>query len=93
MFIVFRIFYIFFVFSFFFRYNKHSSLGIARQVENDDRGWVWLGILTFTDPPRHDTKDTIEKANKLGVDVKMITGDQVAIVRVLFFFLLAFNLG
>ena len=53
------------------------SLGIARKLEGDERGWVWLGILTFTDPPRHDTKDTIEKANALGIDVKMITGDQV----------------
>jgi H+-transporting ATPase len=57
------------------------SLGIARKLEGDERGWVWLGILTFTDPPRHDTKDTIEKANALGIDVKMITGDQVAIAK------------
>merc|ERR1719199_2454830 len=57
------------------------SLGIARSTEGDSRGWVWLGILTFTDPPRHDTKDTIEKANALGIDVKMITGDQVAIAK------------
>ena len=57
------------------------SLGIARSIEGDARGWVWLGILTFTDPPRHDTKDTIEKANALGIEVKMITGDQVAIAK------------
>ena len=57
------------------------SLGIARKIDNDVKGWVWLGILTFTDPPRHDTKDTIEKANALGIDVKMITGDQVAIAK------------
>ena len=57
------------------------SLGIARSKEGDVRGWVWLGILTFTDPPRHDTKDTIEKANALGIEVKMITGDQVAIAK------------
>jgi H+-transporting ATPase len=57
------------------------SLGIARKLDDDDQGWVWLGILTFTDPPRHDTKDTIEKAYALGIDVKMITGDQVAIAK------------
>jgi len=33
-----------------------------------------LGILTFLDPPRPDTKETIENAMALGVDVKMITG-------------------
>ena len=33
-----------------------------------------MGLLTFLDPPRPDTKDTIEKALEFGVDVKMITG-------------------
>eukprot|EP00121_Abeoforma_whisleri_P000944 Awhi_evm1s839 len=49
------------------------SLAVAK-FENDR--WEMLGLLTFLDPPRPDTKDTIEKAMELGVDVKMITGDQ-----------------
>eukprot|EP00122_Pirum_gemmata_P015184 Pgem_evm1s14187 len=49
------------------------SLAVAR-FENDK--WFLLGLLTFLDPPRPDTKDTLEKAMALGVDVKMITGDQ-----------------
>jgi len=36
-------------------------------------------LIPLLDPPRHDTKDTIERAVDLGVSVKMITGDQVAI--------------
>ena len=32
-------------------------------------------MLTFLDPPRPDTKQTIEDANKYGVAVKMITGE------------------
>lgn len=39
--------------------------------------WELLGMLTFLDPPRPDTKRTIEQALENGVDVKMITGDQV----------------
>jgi H+-transporting ATPase len=49
------------------------SLAVART--NDEGKWQMLGILTFLDPPRPDTKDTIENAMILGVDVKMITGE------------------
>lgn len=40
---------------------------------------IRAGLLTMHDPPRHDTKATIEQAHRMGVDVKMITGDQRAI--------------
>jgi len=33
------------------------------------------------DPPRHDTKEVIEKVRKYGISVKMITGDQLAIAK------------
>ena len=37
------------------------------------------GVLSVFDPPRHDTKATIEAAYANGVEVKMITGDHTAI--------------
>ncbi len=40
---------------------------------------VWQGVLSVFDPPRHDTKATIEAAFANGVEVKMITGDHTAI--------------
>ena len=40
-----------------------------------------VGLLTFLDPPRPDTKDTIERANQFGVEVKMITGDHLLIAK------------
>ncbi len=40
-----------------------------------------MGILTFLDPPRPDTKSTIERSLEFGVDVKMITGDHVLIAK------------
>jgi H+-transporting ATPase len=48
------------------------SLAVAQT--NEAGKWQMLGILTFLDPPRPDTKETIENSMKLGVDVKMITG-------------------
>ena len=40
-----------------------------------------MGLITFLDPPRPDTKSTIEAAHSLGVGVKMVTGDQIAIAK------------
>ncbi|KAA8498630.1 Plasma membrane ATPase 4 [Porphyridium purpureum] len=54
------------------------NLGVARR-DSSDGSWYMLGLLALFDPPRHDTKEVIEAANNLFVDVKMITGDQQAI--------------
>lgn len=55
------------------------SLAVAK---TNERGvWEFLGLLTFLDPPRPDTKQTIEDANRYGVAVKMITGDHLLIAR------------
>ncbi|CAN1134689.1 ATPase 7, plasma membrane-type [Linum perenne] len=61
------------------------SLGVARQqVPNGDKDstggpWEFVGLLPLFDPPRHDSAETIRRALDLGVSVKMITGDQLAI--------------
>jgi hypothetical protein len=53
------------------------SLAVAKSEGETEDKWVMQGILTFLDPPRPDTKSTIERSMELGVDVKMITGDHV----------------
>lgn len=51
-------------------------------AKTDSQGrWHLCGILTFLDPPRPDTKDTIRRSKEYGVDVKMITGDHVLIAK------------
>ncbi|EKX32039.1 hypothetical protein GUITHDRAFT_82635 [Guillardia theta CCMP2712] len=56
------------------------SLALAR-MDDEDGKWRMLGILTFLDPPRPDTKHTIEKCHEFGVYVKMITGDHLVIAK------------
>ncbi|XP_057439737.1 ATPase 10, plasma membrane-type isoform X2 [Lotus japonicus] len=43
--------------------------------------WTFCGLLPLFDPPRHDSAETIRRALNLGVNVKMITGDQLAIAK------------
>ena len=55
------------------------SLGVAR---NDGDGqWQFLGVLPLFDPPREDAKVTIATALAMGVKVKMVTGDALAIAK------------
>jgi H+-transporting ATPase len=55
------------------------SLGVAR---TDTQGaWHFLGVLPLFDPPRDEARATIATARDMGIDVKMVTGDQVAIAR------------
>jgi|GEM_PF-181998 len=53
------------------------AIGVSTKI--GDGPWEFMGLIPLLDPPRHDTKQTIEEAQRLGVRVKMITGDQVAI--------------
>ncbi|KAL8108072.1 hypothetical protein AgCh_024493 [Apium graveolens] len=41
--------------------------------------WEFIPLLPLFDPPRHDSAETIRRALELGVSVKMITWDQLAI--------------
>ncbi len=55
------------------------SLGVARADANGE--WEFLGVLPLFDPPRDQAKATIAAARQMGVAVKMLTGDQIAIAR------------
>jgi len=63
------------------------SLAVSRQEvpektkESPGAPWQFVGLLSLFDPPRHDSAETIRRALHLGVNVKMITGDQLAIAK------------
>ncbi|MGD0768408.1 MAG: plasma-membrane proton-efflux P-type ATPase [Tepidisphaeraceae bacterium] len=62
-----------------FAIRGFRSLGAARA---DQQGkWELLGVLPLFDPPREDAKATIATARQMGVNVKMVTGDALAIAR------------
>ena len=53
------------------------SLGVARTDSSGE--WKIIGIIPLYDPLREDSKSTIETTRNMGLKVKMVTGDQVAI--------------
>ena len=53
------------------------SLGVGK--ENDKGDFEFLGILSFFDPPRIDSKKVIAEIKTYHIDVKMVTGDDLAI--------------
>ena len=55
------------------------TLGVAKRAP--EGAWDFCGILPLFDPPREDSAKTIEDARSLGISVKMVTGDNVAIAQ------------
>ncbi|NMM23730.1 MAG: plasma-membrane proton-efflux P-type ATPase [Phycicoccus sp.] len=62
-----------------FAVRGFRSLGVARSDE--DGAWKLLGVLPLFDPPRDDAASTIATARSMGVSVKMVTGDALAIAK------------
>ena len=55
------------------------SLGVARA--EGDGPWQFAGRVAPFDPPRDDAKATISTALAMGVKIKMVTGDALAIAK------------
>ncbi len=55
------------------------SLGVAHADEENN--WQFVGMLSLFDPPREQAKATIASAVQMGVKIKMVTGDQIAIAQ------------
>ncbi|MFW9915527.1 MAG: plasma-membrane proton-efflux P-type ATPase [Candidatus Thorarchaeota archaeon] len=59
--------------------HGYRTLGIAR---TDKKGlWTFSGLISLFDPPREDSASTIAAAQRMGIEVKMLTGDHQAIAR------------
>jgi len=59
----------------------YRILAVARSPRDDFDHLALLGLLAIADPPRPDSKEMIGQMKQLGVQVKMLTGDNLAIAR------------
>ncbi|ASA77618.1 plasma-membrane proton-efflux P-type ATPase [Thermococcus sp. 5-4] len=58
--------------------DGYRALGVARTRNGR---WEFVGIIPLFDPPRDDAPKAIKQIRRLGVNVKMVTGDHIAIAR------------
>lgn len=54
------------------------SIGVA---ETDETGWKMVGLIGLHDEPREDSAQTIDMSKSMGVEVKMVTGDNISIAK------------
>lgn len=62
-----------------FAQKGYRALGVGRSDPGSP--WRYLGTIGLFDPPRVDSAATLSRAKDLGITVKMVTGDHVAIAR------------
>ena len=58
----------------------YRTLGVAWK-KPEDQQFQFMGLIPFYDPPREDSQATIDQAKKLGLEIKMVTGDNIAIAK------------
>lgn len=62
-------------------FARRGFRSLAVAVQEEDGPWEMLGMISLFDPPRSDTAQTIAEAQALGLSVKMLTGDAIAIAK------------
>jgi len=63
-----------------FAQNGFRTLAVAfRKCEEEQ--FHFVGLIPLYDPPREDSKEAIAEAKAKGVEVKMVTGDNLAVAK------------
>ena len=63
-----------------FAENGFRTLGVAFKRCDEDQ-FHFIGLIPLYDPPREDSKEAIQEAKTKGVEVKMVTGDNIAVAK------------
>jgi len=63
-----------------FAKSGFRTLGVGYKTDEKEK-FTFLGLIPLYDPPREDSKEAIEEAQNKGVEVKMVTGDNVAVAK------------
>jgi len=58
-----------------------DAQGVAAEVETMEKDLTFVGMQFMIDPPRDEVKEAIRKCKSAGIDVKMITGDNLTTAK------------
>ena len=61
--------------------QKNDIEGIQHFDVKDEKNMVLMGFIGFLDPPKESAKESIEKLNKAGIRVIVLTGDNAEVTR------------
>lgn len=56
------------------------TLGVAYRKQSEDI-YHFVGLIPLYDPPRVDSKEAIDEAKAKGIEIKMLTGDNIAVAK------------
>jgi Mg2+-importing ATPase len=58
-----------------------DASGQSRLTASDERGLTLDGFLVFRDPPKDDARSSLDKLARLGIEVKIATGDSAVVAE------------
>ncbi|WP_334198913.1 magnesium-translocating P-type ATPase [Mycoplasma struthionis] len=62
--------------------SKKSDINAVGKLSVvDEKDMTLIGYLTFLDPPKHSAESSIQKLHNLGVEVKILTGDNPLVTK------------
>lgn len=61
--------------------QKNDISNIEHFQVSDEKNMILLGFIGFLDPPKESAKESIEKLNRAGIRVIVLTGDNAEVTR------------
>lgn len=61
--------------------QKNDISGVEKFTVADEKNMVLIGFIGFLDPPKESAKEAIQKLNKAGIRVVVLTGDNIEVTK------------
>ncbi len=63
------------------KFSDEGMRTLAVAIKKGTGKYDFVGVIPLLDPPREDTKEVIQEARELGLDLKVLTGDNISIAK------------